>query len=158
MRPFPCSLRWILGIGATLWISLSPPAQGNSISMRTVEGEVVSTSHSQAEGDLEVVSVRLRSSTGPETEILLAPEAVCDQIGLQVEPGDHLKARVFVSEEGPAIVQKIQNFTRGTMVRLRTLHRTPLWTSVGEWRGGPMRSTYGPHRNRGGGGTGRGGW
>jgi hypothetical protein len=122
-----------------------------SVAMRTIEGEVVSISRHKGEGQFEVVMAQVAAS-GPEhslTEILLAPDTVCQQIGFEVHVGDRLRARVFVESAGPARVQKIQNFTSGTMVRMRTLHRIPLWSATGTWQGGPIQNARGPHRHRG---------
>jgi hypothetical protein len=121
----------------------------DSISMRTVEGQVVSVTRQKGEGNLDLLVAQL-AVTGESKEILeilLAPDHVCDAIGFQVSEGDRLRARIFVEAEGPARVQKIQNFSQGTMVRLRTLHRIPLWNTSGVWQGGPIRTAHGPHRN-----------
>ena len=153
------SYRYPIVIGPALFLALSvaPLAASDSVSMRTIEGQVVSVGHFQAESGLEVLVANLEVHGGPEDgmQVLLAPESVCSQIGFQVEEGDRLRARIFVSNDGPSSVQKVQNFTRGTMVRLRTLHRTPLWNTAGSWQGGPLRTAAGQHRNgqgRGGGG------
>ena len=125
--------------------------------MHTIEGEVTSVSHVEGEGDLEllVAALELQDDSDEVISIMLAPETVCRQIGFFVEEGDRLRARVFLDPDGPARVQKIQNFTQGTMVRFRTLHRIPLWSTNGTWQGGPLRTVYGPHQHgrgwRGGG-------
>jgi hypothetical protein len=61
---------------------------------------------------------------------------------------------VFVESDGPAPVHKVQNLSKGTVVRLRTLHTTPLWDSTGGWQGSSIRSGRGPHRHRFRGGQG----
>ncbi len=130
-------------------------ADEESVAMRTIEGQVISIGQFEGESHLEVVMVSL--ATGgqdePPVEILLAPETVCSQIGFEIRMGDRLRARVFL-DDGPQRVQKIQNLTRGTMVRMRTLHSRPLWNAVGAWYGGPMRTDPARHRHRGGRGEG----
>ncbi len=113
--------------------------------MRTIEGRVVTVDRYEGEGGVEVVLATLDVAGGPDsgTQILLAPESVCDQLGFRIEEGDRLRTRVFVSTDGPSRVQKVQNFTQGTMVRMRTLHSTPLWSAAGAWQGGPIRTTRG---------------
>jgi len=117
--------------------------------MRTIEGQVLSVDTHQGEGGLEVLLANLRVPGEPEdgVQILLAPESVCNQIGFRVEEGDRLRARIFVSTAGPWRVQKVQNFTQDTMVRMRTLHSTPLWNTTGAWQGGPIRTARGPHQH-----------
>ena len=150
-----------LGVQTTLAIMLtgfgSPfPARSGSLPMRNIEGEVLSVSHHAGEGSLELLQADLRT-TGDDkaVQLLLAPQGVCDEIGFQIVPGDRVRARIFVDDSSSYRVQKIQNVSRGTMVRLRTLHQTPLWNSVGTWEGGPIRTSHGPHRygqrQRGGG-------
>lgn len=153
MRPFSWSLS--LALLPALWAA--PLAARDSVPMRTIEGRVLTVDRYQGEGGVEVVQATLGVPGEPEVgvPILLAPESVCNQIGFRIEEGDRLRARIFVSTDGPSRVQKVQNFTQGTMVRLRTLHKTPLWNAVGSWQGGPMRTTAGGHRhgqNQGGGG------
>lgn len=124
--------------------------------MRTIEGRVLAVDHYQGEGGVELVLAKLDVAGGPEsgTQILLAPESVCDQLGFRIQEGDRLRARVFVSTDGPSRVQKVQNFTQGTMVRMRTLHSTPLWSAAGTWQGGSIRTARG--HNQGGHGAGKG--
>lgn len=147
--------------GALLLVSLllavghGTPARSGSYPMRTLEGEVLSIGHHEGEGGLDLLQVQLGPDTGQETwQILLAPHEVCQQIGFEIEPGDRVRVRIFLDETDPVRVQKIQNLSRGTMVRLRTLHQTPLWSDAGSWQGGPIRTTMGRHRHgqeRGGG-------
>lgn len=131
------------------------PSRGDSYPMRTIEGELLAVSLYAGEGDLDLMlaELRLADGSGEAMQILLAPHEVCDELGLELEPGDRVRARIFLGNEGPWRVQKIQNLSRGTMVRLRTLHQTPLWNTAGSWQGGPMRTTPGRHRH---GQTGRG--
>lgn len=142
-RTRPISSLTCLGLLLAIWAA--PDGVSGSVRMRTIEGRVLSVDRHQGEGDVEVILAKLDVPGGPEsgTEILLAPESVCHQIGFQVEEGDRLRARIFVSTDGPSRVQKVQNFTRGTMVRMRTLHSTPLWSSAGAWQGGPVRTARG---------------
>jgi len=108
-------------------------------SLITVEGTVLGVALAPAEGDLEVLEVILSPSEpgGKQQALLLAPRATLEEVEFQVEPGDKLQARIFPSDQGPAKVHKIRNLTRHTMLRLRTLHRIPLWDGVGAWQGGP---------------------
>jgi hypothetical protein len=124
-------------------------ASRSSYSMRSLEGQVLSVEHHTGEGGLDLLQAQVRSTNGSETvQILLAPQEVCEQIGLQIAPGDRIRTRVFVEETTSYRVQKIQNISRGTMVRLRTLHETPLWDSAGRWQGGPLRTSTHGHPNR----------
>ena len=120
----------------------------DNTSMRVVEGEVIAIGQQVGEGDLEVLQARLHSTPGSESiDLLIAPTTVCDQIEFTIEPGDRVRARVFMDDTRSYRVQKIQNLSRGTMVRLRTLHETPLWNADGSWQGGPVRSHWGQHRH-----------
>jgi hypothetical protein len=116
-----------------------PDAETLRSSLRTVEGQVVDVTSLPAEGDLPVVAVTLDVlKPDPERlEILLAPERVLREIEFEVEQGDALRARIFVANGQPSKVHKAMNLTRGTMVRFRTLRKTPLWSASGEWDGGP---------------------
>jgi len=145
VRTFVPRCRFLACLSVLLVVCASPLLAKNSVSLRTVEGRVLTLDRYQGEGDLEVVLARLDVAGGPEggMPILLAPESVCDQIGFRIEEGDRLRARVFVSTDGPSRVQKVQNFTQGTMVRMRTLHSTPLWSTAGSWQGGPIRTARG---------------
>lgn len=117
-------------------------------SMRVVEGEVIAIGQQVAEGDLEVLQARLHSTRdGGSISLLIAPTTVCDQIEFTIEPGDHIRARVFMDDTRSFRVQNIHNLTRGTMVRLRTLREIPLWDVNGSWQGGPVRSHWGRHRH-----------
>ena len=142
-----CLLVWPATVVLALGIKSSVP-------MKTIEGRVVAVERSQGEGDVEVILARIQTADGGDTStpILLAPESVCDQIGFEIEEGARLRARVFVTPDGPAPVQKVQNFTRGTMIRMRTLHTTPLWSGNGTWQGGPVRTARGHDRAGQGGG------
>lgn len=124
-----------------------------STSLRSVQGTVLAVSGVLAEGELEVVAVRIES-VDPDPlrrELLLAPRSVLEEIEFAVEVGDVLRATVFVTESGPLTTHKVMNLTRGTIVRLRTLHGVPLWDATGKWEGGAR-----PGAGHGAGGRGRG--
>jgi hypothetical protein len=53
------------------------------------------------------------------------------RVGLSSE---YRKARVFIAGEGPASVHKVRNLSRNSMVRLRTLQKTPLWDGTDSTR------------------------
>ena len=124
--------------------------------LTTVEGTVKSVTALPGEGELPVVAVSLRldGDAADEVTVLLAPEQALTEIGFSVERGDHCRIRIFRPDEGPAKAHKVLNTSRGTMVRLRTLHQIPLWDGRGRWQGGPCRdqsgSGAGGHRHRGG--------
>jgi hypothetical protein len=125
-------------------------------SLLTVEGTVKSVTVLPGEGELPVVAVSLKldGETAEELTVLLAPEQALTEIGFAVGSGDHCRIRIFRPDEGPAKAHKVLNMSRGTMVRLRTLHQVPLWDGRGRWQGGPCRdqsgSGAGGHRHRGG--------
>ena len=108
-------------------------------SLRTLEGSVTGVSSVPAEGDLQVVTVQLETADvgHGRIEILLAPKQALDDVGFAVKEGDSFRARVFVVDQGPMKAHKVMNLTRGTIVRLRTLHEIPLWDVRGRWEGGP---------------------
>lgn len=120
-------------------------------SLITVEGTVLGVTSAPAEGDLEVLEVTLSPGEpgGKEQALLLAPRATLEEIDFQVELGDEIQARIFPSDQGPAKVHKIRNLTRHTMLRLRTLHRIPLWDGAGTWQGGPGRGSRHGHGGAG---------
>lgn len=120
-------------------------------SLITVEGTVLGVTSAPAEGDLEVLEVILSPTEpgGKEQALLLAPRATLEEVDFQVEQGDEIQAQIFSSDRGPAKVHKIRNLTRHTMVRLRTLHRIPLWDGVGTWQGGPGRGSQHGHGGAG---------
>jgi hypothetical protein len=128
-------------------------------SLVTVEGTVTGVGSAQGEGDLEALSVTLapKDGEGKELNLLLAPRSTLDEVEFQVEQGDRIQARVFPTDEGPAKVHKVRNLTRHTVLRLRTLHRIPLWDGAGAWQGGPGRGAmggrggHGQHGQRGNG-------
>jgi hypothetical protein len=106
-----------------------------------VDGHVISVSEKPGEGGLTIVAVQLAASSDDSRswELLLAPRPALDEIGLEIAVGDHLKARIFPTEEGPAKVHKVLNLTRRKMVRIRTLSQIPLWDGGGAWQGGQGR-------------------
>ncbi len=149
MSSLPYLTASILALAAALSATSLIADPPKSVSLRTVEGEVVSVGLFEGEGQLELVlaDLRLRSGDQEIVQVLLAPESVCEHIGFRVEEGDQIRARIFAGDVGPARAQKAMNLSQGTMVRLRTLHRTPLWSSSGEWQGGAMRGGQRRHRH-----------
>jgi hypothetical protein len=147
---------------AAISIAAAPLAAAEAaVSLRTVEGQVVEVraEGELGEGKIELLTVRLRPDDSEPEEgvlILLAPFAICEEIGFEVVQGDRLRARVFLGDQGPARAQKALNMTRGRMARFRTLRDMPLWTASGAWHGGPSRSapSAGPSRRHRGGGPG----
>lgn len=142
----------VLGVVLLSALLLAPAAaaSGGKTSLRsavvTVEGTVTSVTSLPAEGDLPVVAISLVTGDGAKGEeltVLLGPEQAMDEIGFAVEPGDRCRVRVFRSDDGAARAHKVLNVSRGTMVRLRTMHQVPLWNGQGSWQGGPCRSGHG---------------
>ena len=112
---------------------------GGHSALALVEGTVLEIGTLPGEGGLELLTVRISTQQPDSSEIdlLLAPQSALEETGFSVQPGDRLKARVFTTDEGPAMVHKIRNMSQGSMVRLRTLRRIPLWDGAGMWQGGP---------------------
>jgi hypothetical protein len=137
-------------------IAVAMPAMARSkVALRTVEGRVIGLEAVPGEGDLELLAVELAIERGAEEPIrvLLAPQETCRDIGFEIEEGDQLRVRIFVEGSGgTAKAQKVQNITRGLMVRFRTMRTVPLWSATGAWHGGPSRVSPGGHHGRGGGG------
>ena len=113
-----------------------------------VDGQVTSVTEQTGEGGLSIVAVQLegRPDESRTWALLLAPRPSLDEIGFEVEVGDHLKARIFPTEQGPARVHKVLNLTRRKMVRIRTLSQIPLWDGRGAWQGGKCLSLQSPAR------------
>jgi len=141
-------MRWLLpGPGGRLatfaalaWIAQPSALAAAEGALSTIEGEVTAVAERPGEGELAVVAVALRREEGAEPqEVLLAPHEALEEIGFAVEVGDHLKVRVFADTGPPARAQRVLNLTRSSMVRLRTLDRTPLWSGAGSWQGGSVR-------------------
>jgi hypothetical protein len=147
-----------LAAGLSFIPALSEGEQpGRYTSLRTVEGTVIDVSTRPAEGDLNVVAVSLDTGSPEPThfDLLRAPQQVLDEISFALETGDRLRARIFVSDQGPQKVYKAQNLSRGTMVRFRSLRQVPLWNAAGDWEGGACRRQGGHgggHGARSGGG------
>jgi hypothetical protein len=119
-----------------------------------VEGSVAAVETLSGEGDMELLAVELAREEGQPIKVLLAPEQVCRDIGFEIEEGDRVRARVFVSEAGEAAkAQKVQNISRGLMVRFRTMRTVPLWSAAGAWHGGPSRVAPGARQGRTGSGS-----
>ena len=104
----------------------------------TVEGTVTSVETFDGdEGDALVLArIAIEDPEPREMSLILAPEGVLVQAGFEIEIGDSVRARVFVSDEEQAPVHKVFNLSRGQEARLRTLMRMPLWDSEGRWQGG----------------------
>jgi hypothetical protein len=151
MRSLPnmMTLLALLLLGATApEITAAPDRAARRASLKTVEGEVLSVATVPGEGDLPVLAVTLQigGQPGGPVEVLLAPESTLVEIGFPVEPGDRIRARIFTGEEGPARAHKVWNISQGTMVRFRTLHKTPLWDRTGTWQGRTGRGAAGGRR------------
>jgi hypothetical protein len=121
-------------------------------SLSTVEGVVEAVETRWTDTDEEVLSARLRVDSPDEAmlDVLLAPWSALSETGFEIEPGDRLRARIFLSDsdDQPVEAHKVMNLSRGTMVRLRTLRRVPLWDGEGRWQGGPCREQGGGHGRR----------
>jgi len=146
MKFMPAIIGFASLLTAAGWCEIA--AAGEHTSLAVVEGIVLEVGAQPGEGGLELVTVRL-SREWPEPmefELLLAPRSVLEETGFTVEQGDHLKARIFIGDEGPASVHKVRNLSRNSMVRLRTLRQTPLWDGAGMWQGGPAAGGRGGHQ------------
>jgi hypothetical protein len=127
-------------------------------SLATVEG-IAGSVHAVPDGTgVATTAVRLRLDDPPGTEltVLLAPSGALSESGFEIETGDRIRVRVFLSDDDAVEAHKVMNISRGIMVRLRTLRRVPLWDGDGQWHGGPSRSRGGTgqgggHQHRGGG-------
>lgn len=131
---------WRLAFAVSFLLLAGPlPAEDPRSSLLMVEGRVTWVTEAPGEGALDVVEVGLAApEDGSQSwELLLAPRLALEQIGFEVEVGDHLKARIFPAAQGPARVHKVLNSTRRKMVRLRALSQIPLWDGSGAWEGGP---------------------
>lgn len=155
MHRWPHSLRTLccglllLGIAVPAMASEGPAPRS---SLKTVEGEVLEVGHVAGEGGIMVVQVKIAPKGDQEHPrlILLAPPEAMKSIGFTIEPGDKLKVKYFVGDEGNGKAHKVLNSTRGLMVRLRTLRQIPMWDNQGCWRGGPGRMCPGHGSGRGG--------
>jgi hypothetical protein len=159
--------RTIIGLATIVMVVLGLPTvdaadrTSDRASLMTVEGTVFAVETVSAEGGRNVTAVRLvlDRPESREIDVLLAPGNALSQIGFEIEAGDRLRARVFLTGEDAFEAHKVLNLSRGMMVRLRTLRRVPLWDGNGQWQGGPCRSR-GDSPGTGGSqhrGTGRGG-
>jgi hypothetical protein len=130
----------------------------NRASLMTVEGIVsaVETLPVETGGDVTSVRLMVDKPEPREMEVLLAPESALRQTGFEIEVGDRLRARIFLTGDDALEAHKVLNLSRGMMVRLRTLRRVPLWDGNGQWQGGPCRAQSGSggaggHQHRGSG-------
>jgi hypothetical protein len=114
--------------------------------MLTVQGEVLSVERALAEAGLEAVAIQVREEDEKQTERLwlLAPASALEEVPFHVAAHEKVRARVFPEDEGPLLVHKIWNLDRREEVRLRTLHRQPVWNEEGEWQGSHRANC--PHR------------
>ena len=141
-----------LGAGAQ-----SPAHEARRASLTRVEGVVIGLE--VPEDPASVLIAEIETERGERLRLALAPAALLDEIGFEVAKGDRLRARIFEADpealDSARGVQKVQNVSRGTMTRLRTLYRIPIWSNAGRWQGGPVRSGTGASsgggtRHRGG--------
>jgi len=119
-------------------------------SLVTVEGIVDAVETRFADQGEGITSVRLRvdEPDARDLDILLAPESALRETGFEIEAGDRLRARIFLSDDPEVEAHKVMNLSRGMMVRLRTVRRVPLWDSDGQWQGGPCREQGGTGHGR----------
>jgi len=146
MRATSCMAVLLLVVAFAVPIGADPDEKSSlRASLLTVEGTVQAVDQLSGEGELPVVAISLARDTdaAEEIEILLAPEKALSDIGFEVEVGDRCRVRIFGSDRGPAKAHKIFNISRGTMVRIRTLHQVPLWDGSGAWQGGRCRDGFG---------------
>lgn len=159
-RPgFVMLLALACGVGAVGVVAAqSAEQEARRAALTRVEGTVlrVETPREEAGAEAGVVA-HIESSKGEKLALELAPAATLEDIGFEIAEGDRIRARIFAPDPEHADaargVQKIQNISRGTMTRLRTLYRVPLWSNAGRWQGGPVRgggSGSGGPRHRGG--------
>ena len=139
----------VIGVAA----AQSAEHEARRAALTRVEGRVVHVETPGKDADpAKGVVAFIKTEEGEDFGLELAPPATLEEIGFEIEKGDRIRARVFEPDperaDAPRGVQKIQNLSRGTMTRLRTLYRVPLWSNAGRWQGGPVRS---------GGGSGAGG-
>jgi hypothetical protein len=135
---------------------LPPEEPVDRSSLLTVEGivDAVETRISDQEGEVTSVRLLVDDPDSRELDVLLAPENALRETGFEVEPGDRMRAKIFLSDGPEVEAHKVMNLSRGMMVRLRTLRKVPLWDSQGQWQGGPCREQGGggygrQHRHRG---------
>lgn len=143
-----------IAVAVTLCASLAAGADRvdrRAAALVVVEGRVVAVGEGVAEGGLPVVVATI-DTADKARRLVLAPREALDEIGLSVEVGDDVRARVFEPDAlGLARVQKILNLSRGEMARLRTLRLDPLWDGTGHWQGaggGGHHGTGGPHHGQ----------
>lgn len=111
------------------------PTQGDAL--LTIEGTVDRVGETAGEGEVPLLSLDLQTGDGP-VRVLVAPPGALAGIGFEVQPGDRVRARVFLDPASQvAYAQKILNQSRDLMIRLRTLRQEPLWDAAGNWQGSP---------------------
>jgi hypothetical protein len=117
-------------------------------SLRVVEGRIAWIGERTAEGDLPVVAVGLAGEREFHM-LLLAPRTSLEEVGVSMEVGDDVRARIFEPDDlGFSRVQKILNRSSGEMARLRTMSREPLWDGAGRWQGARAGGHDGGEGNR----------
>jgi hypothetical protein len=123
----------------------APPATDGAAeqaaALVTLEGTVAELREAEGEGGLSLRGFVLATGRDEDggaavEQILLAPDGALAEAGFEVEVGDRVRVRVFVTAGSrTAYAQKALNRTRGRMVRLRTLRQEPLWDAAGRWQG-----------------------
>jgi hypothetical protein len=122
----------------------APPATDGAAeqaaALVTLEGTVAELREGEGEGGLSLRGLVLVPSDGDGgaavEQVLLAPDGALAEAGFEVEVGDRVRLRVFVTADSrTAYAQKALNQTRGLIIRLRTLRREPLWDAAGRWQG-----------------------
>jgi len=100
------------GIGAAK--AEEPPPRS---SLKTVEGKVLVVGRIAGEGGIEIVQVEIAPDGDREhpLRILLAPAEAMASIGFTIEPGDQLKVKYFVGEEGNGKAHKVWQGGQGRM-------------------------------------------
>lgn len=151
-----CRGRWLLlllivsalGLWGTAVEAQGPGWRGgDSSGTLALEGKVLKVARGVAEAGVEVVQVVLKAKSG-EFQLALGPPAVLEALGFSVQEGDRLRVRAFEGAPGAVLlVQKVMNLEKGSILRLRTMNKDPLWDAAGSWQGGAGRG--GPPRDRG---------
>jgi hypothetical protein len=150
--PIALGILTAIAILSAVAVPAAPGGRG-AASFAVYEGIVVDIGDHAAEDGVEAISVRL-DVEGTSHWILLGPESVLAAEGFVVAAGDRLKVRVFVDDtpangEAPEVAQRVLNTTHRGMIRLRSLHRTPLWDAppfTGRDEGPVPRTRPGPDR------------
>ncbi len=139
-----------LALAALLAAPAGTPARaGRGTGYVIVEGTVRTLEQVTLE-DGSVQTVAVVGTDRGEVRLLLAPSAVLDEIGFELKPGDHVRARALATEGSePAPVQKIFNLDRATRLRLRTFRGVPLWSNTGRFQGCGVEGHPAPRHGHG---------